>query len=157
MTREEQIHKTTNTISTNIGKDVDEDYICNDEYDFTIGFECGAKWADEHPNLYNDEKYHTVQVSCLDELYRKAALYDAFLEKAYTKEELIKMGFTFDLNGNIKTPEECYESSIKYVKYRKHRYIDKTCEYLYQALNNGDIDVKNMELFIDNFKKIMGE
>lgn len=42
----------------------------------------GIKWADEHPNLYNDEKYHTVRVSCLDELYRKAALYDAFLEKA---------------------------------------------------------------------------
>lgn len=53
MTREEEIHKIANTISTNIGKDVDEDYICNDEYDFTIGFECGAKWADEHPNLYN--------------------------------------------------------------------------------------------------------
>lgn len=47
MTREEEIHKIANTISTNIGKDVDEDYICNDEYDFTIGFECGAKWADK--------------------------------------------------------------------------------------------------------------
>ena len=42
----------------------------------------GIKWADEHPNLYNDEKYHTVRVSCLDELYRKSELYDAFLEKA---------------------------------------------------------------------------
>lgn len=82
MTREEEVHKIANTISTNIGKDVDKDYICNDEYDFTIGFECGAKWADEHPNLYNDEKYHTVMVSCLDELYRKAELYDTFLEKA---------------------------------------------------------------------------
>lgn len=47
MTREEEIHKIANTISTNIGKDVDEDYICNDEYDFTIGFECGAKWANK--------------------------------------------------------------------------------------------------------------
>lgn len=42
----------------------------------------GAKWADEHPNLYNDEKYHTVKVSCLDELNRKAELYDVFLDKA---------------------------------------------------------------------------
>ena len=42
----------------------------------------GAKWADENPNLYNDEKYHTVKVSCLDELNRKAVLYDEFLEKA---------------------------------------------------------------------------
>lgn len=82
MTREEEIHKIANTISTNIGKDVDEDYICNDEYDFTIGFECGAKWADEHPNLYNDEKYHTVRVSDLDKLYRKSEMYDTFLEKA---------------------------------------------------------------------------
>jgi hypothetical protein len=45
------------------------------------GFIEGAKWADEHPNLYNDEKYHTVKVSCLDELNRKAKLYDEFLEK----------------------------------------------------------------------------
>ena len=42
----------------------------------------GAKWADEHPNLYNDEKYHTIKVSCLDELDRKAKLYDEFIEKA---------------------------------------------------------------------------
>lgn len=42
----------------------------------------GIKWADEHPNLYNDKKYHTVKVSCLDELYRKATLYETFLEKA---------------------------------------------------------------------------
>jgi hypothetical protein len=45
-------------------------------------FEEGAKWADANPNLYNDEKYHTVKVSCLDELNRKAKLYDTFLEKA---------------------------------------------------------------------------
>lgn len=45
------------------------------------GFIEGAKWADANPNLYNDEKYHTVKVSCLDELNRKAKLYDVFLEK----------------------------------------------------------------------------
>ena len=42
----------------------------------------GIEWADEHPNLYNDEKYHTVKVSCLDELNRKAVLYDTFLKKS---------------------------------------------------------------------------
>jgi hypothetical protein len=47
------------------------------------GFIEGAKWADANPNLYNDEKYHTVKVSCLDELNRKAKLYD---------EELVGMG-----------------------------------------------------------------
>lgn len=45
-------------------------------------FYYGAKWAYEHPNLYNDEKYHTVQVSYLDELVRNTVLYEEFLEKA---------------------------------------------------------------------------
>jgi hypothetical protein len=53
-----------------------------DEMNRNHAFEEGAKWADEHPNLYNNEKYHTVKVSCLDELARKAALYDEFLDKA---------------------------------------------------------------------------
>lgn len=56
--------------------------ICDDRDFIQKAFESGAKWADEHPNLYNDEKYHTVKVSCLDELNRKAVLYDTFLEKA---------------------------------------------------------------------------
>lgn len=99
-----------------------------DLYGVINDFYYGAKWADENPNS----------------------------KIVYTKEELIKIGFAFDLNGNIRTPEECYDSSIKYTQYRKQRYIDKTSEYLYQALNNGDIDVKNMELFIDNFKKAIG-
>lgn len=46
------------------------------------GFISGAEWSDANPNLYNDEKYHTVKVSCLDELNRKAELYDVFLENA---------------------------------------------------------------------------
>ena len=32
----------------------------------------GIQWADGHPNLYNDEKYHTVKVSCLDEFLKEA-------------------------------------------------------------------------------------
>lgn len=42
-------------------------------------FEEGAKWADEHPNLYSDEKYHTVKVKDLDELNRKAKAYDKLI------------------------------------------------------------------------------
>lgn len=49
MTRQEKIHEVANTIDSNVGKEIDEDYNCADVYDFTIGFECGAKWADEHP------------------------------------------------------------------------------------------------------------
>lgn len=81
MTRQEKIHEVANTIDPNIGKEwIDKNYNCADVYDFTIGFECGAKWADENPNLYSDEKYHTVKVSQLDELNRKAELYDKVVD-----------------------------------------------------------------------------
>lgn len=74
MTREEQIIKTA------------KEYYPKNGISFPLqmrsGFITGAQWADEHPNLYNNEKYHTVKVSCLDELNRKAVLYDALLEKA---------------------------------------------------------------------------
>lgn len=43
-------------------------------------FEKGAKWADEHPNLYNNEKYHTVKVSDLDRLYKKLELYEKYFD-----------------------------------------------------------------------------
>jgi hypothetical protein len=72
MTREEQIENFANS-------QVDCEFFDESLYK---GIIIGAKWADEHPNLYNDEKYHTVKVSCLDELNRKAVLYDTFLEKA---------------------------------------------------------------------------
>lgn len=62
-----------------IGGDAFSDIM--DEMNRNYAFEAGAKWADEHTNLYNNEKYHTVKVSCLDELNRKAVLYDTFLEK----------------------------------------------------------------------------
>ena len=49
MKRNEKIHNVANVFDTNLGKKIDVDYICNDEYDFTIGFECGARWADKNP------------------------------------------------------------------------------------------------------------
>lgn len=57
--------------------------VANDKYPRELNYQSlfieGAKWADEHLNLYNDEKYHTVRVSDLDELHRKANLYDEFI------------------------------------------------------------------------------
>lgn len=47
MTRKEEIHEIANTIDPNVGKEIDEDYNCTDVYDFTIGFECGAKFIKE--------------------------------------------------------------------------------------------------------------
>ena len=85
MTREEEIHKIANTISTNIGKDVDEDYICNDEYDFTIGFECGVKWADEHPK----EGLVSIDKVCK---YLESVVYQEFgggpIERAFSDEDI---------------------------------------------------------------------
>ena len=46
MTRKE-IHEIANTIDPIVGKEIDEDYNCADVYDFTIGFECGAKFIKE--------------------------------------------------------------------------------------------------------------
>lgn len=85
MTREEQILNKAidySEIEENFLEYDDCGGVCDDKGFIEKAFIEGAKWADEHPNLYNDEKYHTVKVSCLDELYRKAEMYDTFLEKA---------------------------------------------------------------------------
>lgn len=52
------------------------------EFNRNKAFEDGAKWADEHPNLYNDEKYHTVKVSDLDRLYKKLEVYEKYFDIA---------------------------------------------------------------------------
>ena len=94
MTREEQIRQASieYTIKNRpmcIGGGAFSEVV--DEMNRNYAFEEGAKWADANPNLYNDEKYHTVKVSCLDELNRKAVLYDSFLENAckYLSETLM--------------------------------------------------------------------
>lgn len=103
MTRQRQIHEIANTIDPNVGKEwIDKDYNCADVYDFTIGFECGAKWADENPNLYSDEKYQTIKVSQLDELNRKAKLYDEVAD---------------NLHEFVKECREYYEELVKYEKF----------------------------------------
>jgi hypothetical protein len=76
MTREKEIEQHAKSYTLTVFGELD------DFSDVTDAYIDGAKWADEHPNLYNNEKYHTVKVSCLDELNRKAVLYDTFLEKA---------------------------------------------------------------------------
>ena len=78
MLREEQIKQQADKYIGH-SEDLGEDINITIE---RIAFIEGAKWADKNPNLYNDVKYHTVKVSCLDELNRKAVLYDKFLEKA---------------------------------------------------------------------------
>jgi hypothetical protein len=69
---------------------------------YGLGFIDGAKFADSHPNK----------------------------KLVYTKKELLDMGFGFDLNGNIVTPQEIEERSKKYIKYRKDKWVEKTYEWL---------------------------
>lgn len=79
MTREQQIEKEAidySEIEDNFMEYDDCGDVCDDRELIEKAFIQGAKWADKNPNLYNDEKYQTVKVSCLDELNRKAQLYD---------------------------------------------------------------------------------
>lgn len=109
MTREKEIRQASIEYTMKnrpmcIGGDAFSDIM--DEMNRNYAFEEGAKWADEYPNLYNNEKYHTVKVSCLDELNRKAVLYDEFLEKAC---EWLSLNMTdiayFGMNGDLYKPE----------------------------------------------------
>lgn len=109
MTREKEIRQagieyTLKNRPMCIGGDAFSEMV--EEMNRNHAFEEGAKWADANPNLYNDEKYHTVKVSCLDELNKKAVLYDAFLEKAcmwlsLNMTDVIYMG----MNGTLHKPE----------------------------------------------------
>lgn len=62
----------------------------------------GAKWADEHPDN----------------------------RKVYTKDELYKMGFAFDTNGNIADPRRDAEMWDRYVEYKQGKWLDKVCKYI---------------------------
>jgi hypothetical protein len=65
------------------------------EFNRNKAFEDGAKWADEHPNLYNDEKYHTVKVSDLDILYKKLEVYEKYFDIACAWLEGIDFEFEY--------------------------------------------------------------
>lgn len=74
------------------------------EFNRSKAFEEGAKWADEHPNLYNNEKYHTVKVSDLDRLYKKLELYEKYFDKTIIDkacEWLLKGGYFVNSNETI--------------------------------------------------------
>lgn len=68
-------------------------------------FLMGANYADEHPSQEN------------------------------IKNELIKLGYGFDLNGNIPTKEQQEEHLKQYLKYQKEKLIDKACEALKEILD----------------------
>ena len=121
--------------------------VCDDKIFVERSFEEGAKWADKNLNK----------------------------KTTYTKQELRDMGFGFDLNGNIETPEECYKRAKKYTEYRKKKLIEKACEWLKKTMyiyTEYDTDVdwgittpidwvtsdcNTVDEFIDGFRKAMEE
>ena len=96
-----------------------------DELNRNPAFEEGAKWADENPNK----------------------------NLVYTKKELLDMGFGFDLNGNISTPQEIEERTKKYINYRKAKWIEEACKWLEQ--HQEDYDMYDAWEFIIDFRKAM--
>ena len=66
------------------------------------GFIEGAKWADENPTH--------CSVRMVD-------------SQSYSKQELREMGFAFDLNGNVLSPNELTSKAAHYV-------IEKACDWI---------------------------
>ena len=97
------------------------------------GFVMGAKWADENPDK----------------------------NLVYTKQELMNMGFGFDLNGNISTPQEIEERLKRYINYRKNKWIEKVCEWMreqvYQEYGGGPLERLVPDERIEDFRKAMEE
>lgn len=55
-------------------------------------------------------------------------------EHIYTKQQLKDMGFAFTINGDIVTPDQLNEDLIKYLKYKKQKFIEKAKEWLEKTL-----------------------
>lgn len=80
-------------------------------------------------------------------------------DNVYTKQELREMGFGFDLNGNIETPEECYKRAEKYIEHRKNKFIDKACKWLraqvYQEYPGSPLERLITDEMVDQFIETM--
>lgn len=125
MTRKEQIVKNANEYARLMLGDICEDW--SGQYtDCVTDFVAGAKWADENPNK----------------------------KLVYTKKELLDMGFTFDLNGNISTPQEIEEKTKKYINYQKDKWIKTAYEWLEDYAELTGIDYETIK---ESFKKAIEE
>lgn len=101
---------------------------CSGEYTdgYEKGFINGAIWADENPDK-ND---------------------------MYTKQQLRKMGFAFDLNVNIESPNDLASAAAHYI-------VDKACEWLDSHFYDYEFEDKlgykfmSKDRLIEGFKKAM--
>lgn len=111
------------------------EYGCLDKGETLLAFTKGAKWADENPDV----------------------------KLAYTKKQLLDMGFSFTTNGDIVTPDQLNEDLKKYLKYQKQKFIEKGKEWLFKNVYKHVDDEKLSMTFrytndaIENFEKCMEE
>lgn len=66
------------------------------------------------------------------------------------ENEMPERIYLFDYNDAMVTP---LEGDTVYV--REDAFIEKTEEYLYKQLNEGNMECGDIETFIENFKKYM--
>ena len=57
--------------------------------------------------------------------------------------------------GDIRENHPITDNDIEYV--RKDAFIEKAEEYLYKQLNEGNMECGDIETFIDEFRKYIGE
>ncbi len=105
--------------------------LCNDprnDYKSTADLCCMcAEWADENPD-----------------------------EKRIAKYLSEKKGYPVDLNGNLPSFDETMKDAEKYLNYKQDKLIEKASEWLYLQLNEINMEGKDMENFLKDFKKYMG-
>lgn len=118
----------------------------------------GIKWSDEHPNLLNNEKYHTVQVSVLDELYGKVKLYEELFEQDRIDiiKYLIEKGYPVTTGGDVPTFEQSMQAMTDLYNYKKEEWLETACHWLdvnFPEIENTGSWYKKS--FIEQFKKFM--
>ena len=89
----------------------------------------GIEWADEHPTPCSVRMVGS---------------------QSYSKQQLREMGFAFDLNGNVLSPNHLAKKAANYV-------IDKACEWLKEK---NKMCMYELEMilggnFIEDFRKAM--
>lgn len=95
------------------------------------GFIDGAKWADENPT------------PCSVRMVGN---------QSYLKRQLREMGFAFDLNGNVLSPNHLAEKAAHYVIEKACKWLEeknRMCMYELEMILGGN--------FIEDFKKAMEE
>ena len=78
---------------------------------------------------------------------------------SYTKEELFKMGLTFDTNGNLISPKEESEHLKKYLKYRDKKKLDQIIAWFDKnvtSINDSGVNLgfSSYEEVIEDIKKL---